>query len=137
MDTHIPLPLGDRPPAPVANVILVRGRVYEPALGPRLKALLAFIFAAVAVLGASGVYLLALRLLEQFKNQSYQTQFSLWMFLIHILVGLVVILPFLIFGFYHLATARHRKNRLAIKLGIIMFIVGIGVRPLGRRTLPG
>ena len=70
----------------------------RPAVGPRLRILLAFIFASVAMLGASGVYLLAIRILELLRSQILQTQFSLWMILGHILLGVVIIVPFLIFG---------------------------------------
>ncbi len=41
--------------------------------------------------------------------------------------GLAIILPFLIFGFTHYLTARKRKNRLAVKLGIALFLSGIVV----------
>jgi len=47
------------------------------------------------------------------------------MFVIHILVGLAFIGPFLVFGCTHLLTARKRKNRLAVKLGIALFVCGI------------
>src|SRR5262249_56500520 len=36
-----------------------KGNVYQPAVGPRLKVLLLFIFVAFAVLGATGAYLAA------------------------------------------------------------------------------
>ena len=35
------------------------GRPYEPAVSPRLKVLLFYTFASVALLGASGAYLVA------------------------------------------------------------------------------
>jgi tetratricopeptide (TPR) repeat protein len=108
-----------------------RGRVYEPAVGPRLKILLAFIFACVAVLGASGVYLLAIDLLEKSRGFTYTNQFTLWMFLAHVLVGVLLVVPFLVFGFIHLASARRRKNRLAVRLGIALFISGILVGVTG------
>ncbi len=105
-----------------------RGRVYEPAIGPRLKALLFVIFIAFAFLGATGAYLTTIRVLEwQYAPRVFQNQFSLWMFATHLLVGAALVLPFLFFGFVHLATARHRKNRVAIRLGIMLFISGIAV----------
>jgi tetratricopeptide (TPR) repeat protein len=101
------------------------GRVYVPAVGPRLKVLLAFIFAAVALLGATGAYLTAIRLLEWWRGQTYTNAFSLWMFVAHQGVGMVFVAPFLLFGFVHLASARKRPNRVAVRLGILLFIVGI------------
>jgi hypothetical protein len=101
------------------------GRPYEPAVGPRLRIVLAFVFASVAVLGATGVYLLAIRVFEWVHKQTYQTQFSLGMILVHVILGVVLILPFLAFGITHLITARHRPNKRAVKLGISLFITAI------------
>jgi tetratricopeptide (TPR) repeat protein len=105
-----------------------KGFVYEPAIGPRLKVLLFVIFASVALLGATGVYLLSISALEWYQQQrTYQTGFSLWMLFTHVLVGVVMLVPFVVFGSIHLMTARHRKNRRAVKLGIIVFISGLVV----------
>src|SRR5215469_14098379 len=102
----------------------VRGRPYEPAIGPRLKILLFLVFAATALLGVTGVYLLSIRLLETASTRTYTNQFTLQMFVAHILVGLAIILPFFAFGCTHLLTARKRKNRRAVKLGISVFVSG-------------
>src|SRR5262245_61445844 len=93
-----------------------RGQVYEPAIGPRLKVLLlGFIFPGVALLGATGVYLLAVKFLELLARQTFTNQFTLWMFIGHVFVGVVMVVPFLYFGVSHLISARHRKNRLAVR----------------------
>jgi len=101
--------------------------VYVPALGPGLRALLMLIFTCVAFLGATGVYMLAIRVFEWVKGGTVQTEFSLWMTLLHVLVGGVLILPFLLFGFTHLFTAYKRPNRVAVRLGIILFLFSIAV----------
>jgi tetratricopeptide (TPR) repeat protein len=103
----------------------VRGRPYEPALGPRLKILLFVVFLATALLGVSGVYLLSIRLLEWWRQQTYTNPFTLQIFVAHILIGIAFILPFLAFGGTHLRTARHRKNRRAVRLGLALFAAGI------------
>jgi tetratricopeptide (TPR) repeat protein len=98
--------------------------VYEPAIGPRLKILLAIIFASVAILGATGVYLLTITLLEKFRGQTYTNWFTLSMFIAHVVLGVLIVIPFLLFGFTHFATARRRPNRLAVRLGIALFTTG-------------
>src|SRR5579859_6749475 len=95
--------------------------VYVPALGPVLRAMLFVIFAGFALLGATGGYMLAVRLTV------LQTQFSLLMVFVHVFVGLVLIVPFLAFGTAHLITARTRPNRVAVRLGIFVFVFGIVV----------
>src|SRR5262249_28435898 len=86
---------------------------------------------SVAVLGASGVYLLAIRLLEWRRGLTYTNQFTLWMFLAHVLLGVVFILPYLVFGITHYVGARNRKNRLAVKLGVALFLAGVVVGVTG------
>src|SRR5207245_8829879 len=122
-----PPPSGQRLTAPSRSSQLwdALGRPYEPAVSPRLKVLLFFTFACVAVLGATGAYLVAIRVMEWAKNITYTNQFTLWMFLVHVVVGVILVVPFLFFGFSHYATARHRKNRLAVKLGLMLFGTGI------------
>jgi tetratricopeptide (TPR) repeat protein len=107
------------------------GQVYEPAIGPRLKVLLFIIFASVAVLGATGVYLMAIRGLEWARNQTYTNQFTLGMFMAHEVIGVLLVLPFLSFGFTHLATARTRPNRVAVRLGIALFLISIAAGVTG------
>src|SRR5438309_92155 len=80
-----------------------KGRAYEAAIGPRLRVLLVFLFAAVAVLGASAIYLVSLRGFEELKGRSYWSVFSLWMFAVHQWLGVLFVLPFFLFGFLHLA----------------------------------
>ncbi|GEM_PF-100831 len=99
--------------------------VYVPALGPGLRSVLFIIFACVAFLGATGFYLLAIRGFESYRGNVLQTEFSIWMTLLHIVIGLVLILPFLIFGLTHLLTAWHRPNRVAVRLGITVLLLGL------------
>jgi tetratricopeptide (TPR) repeat protein len=101
--------------------------MYVPALGPVLRSMLFVIFAGFAVLGATGGYLLAIRVTEivQRRQDTLHTQFSLWMTLVHVLFGIVLIVPFLIFGISHLVTARNRPNRVAVRLGVFVFLFGI------------
>jgi tetratricopeptide (TPR) repeat protein len=122
-----PTNLAAAPPARKA-LLDARGRPYEPALGPRLKVLLlTFIFPCVGLLGATGVYLVAIRFLEWRSGLTYTNPFTLWMFIAHVGVGVLLVLPFLYFGLAHLSSARHRKNRPAVRLGISLFLSSIVV----------
>jgi tetratricopeptide (TPR) repeat protein len=98
---------------------------YIPAVSPRLKILLQLIFVAVAILGASGAYLTSIRLLDASSSQTYTTAFKYWMLLLHVLVGVVMLAPFVLFGILHYVSARHRPNRRAVRLGVWLFIVGL------------
>ncbi len=105
---------------------------YIPAIGPWLRVLLWVVFAGFALMGATGVYLSAVRVLNvSLAPNNYTTPFALWVFFGHIVFGVAGTLPFVAFGAFHWWTARHRKNRLAIKLGILLFAVGLLVAVTG------
>ena len=84
---------------------------YVPAVGPRLKKLLLLVFALVALLGANSLYLVSITILEWWRGLTYQNYFYQVMFLLHLALGLLLILPFLAFGIIHLVTAKNRRNR--------------------------
>src|SRR5262249_28137466 len=69
--------------------------------------------------GATGFYMLVVRWFNM------TTYFAIMMFGVHELAGVAIIAPFLIFGLLHLFKSRLRKNRLAVKLGIAVFLSGI------------
>src|SRR2546428_10139653 len=86
---------------------------YVRAVGPRLRILLLFIFGLVAVLAANSVYLSAITLLEWFKsdpNVTYQNWFYMVMFATHLVLGLLLVTPVVIFGILHITNAHDRPN---------------------------
>jgi hypothetical protein len=115
------------PSEPVVVKRVVRSAApYVPAIGPKLRVVLYFVFGLFAFLAATGVYLAAVTALNYARRpNSYTTPFSLWVFLGHTAVGVLGTLPFLAFGAYHWATARKRKNRVAVRLGIVLFLLGV------------
>ncbi|MBN9517181.1 tetratricopeptide repeat protein, partial [bacterium] len=117
-------------PIPVSGVVLRRAAKpsapYVPAIGPRLRVLLLVVFGLFAVLAATGFYLSAVSLLNWARApQSYTTAFSLWVFLGHIVLGVVGTLPYLVFGLVHWKTSHHRPNRVAVRLGVLLFLAGL------------
>src|SRR4051794_32299414 len=113
-------------PAVVIKRVAKPAAPYVPAIGPKLRVLLLLVFGLFAVLGATGVYLGAVSALNWAKSPlSYTTLFSLWMFLAHIAIGVVGTVPFLAFGFIHWKSAHHRDNRVAVRLGVVLFLAGI------------
>lgn len=98
---------------------------YVPAVGPRLKKLLLFVFALVALLGANSLYLVSITVQEWLTGLTYQNYFYQIMFLVHLALGLLLLLPFLAFGIIHLLTARNRRNRRAVRVGYALFTTSI------------
>jgi hypothetical protein len=99
-----------------------RGRIYEPTVGPRLRVVLFFIFLLFALLGANSVYLVSLKALNWWAGQAYENWFYPWMFFGHLLLGFVLLVPFVIFVGLHLRTALKRPNRKAVRLGLGLLI---------------
>src|SRR5881628_2347294 len=101
---------------------------YVRAVGPRLRLLLLFIFGLVAVLAANSVYLSAVTFLEWLKagsNQTYQNWFYMVMFGTHLGLGLLLVLPVVVFGIIHIRNAHDRPNRRAVKVGYSLFAVSL------------
>ncbi|HEV3418533.1 MAG TPA: hypothetical protein VG056_17045, partial [Pirellulales bacterium] len=106
-------------------------RKYVPAVGPKLRNLLLVVLGLVALLAANSGYLLAITTLEAITRQPYQNWFSLSMVIAHLVLGLVLIVPFVVFGLVHMFGSRNRKNRRAIRIGYALFAVSIAVLVTG------
>ena len=85
------------------------------------------VFALLAVLGANSAYLATVTAAEWLTGATWQGWLYQWMFLGHLVLGLVFTLPFLVFAVAHMAATRHRKNRRAIRVGYALFAVALVV----------
>src|SRR6185436_9521932 len=98
---------------------------YVRAVGPRLRIFLYVIFALVALLGANSAYLIAIKVLERSTGNVYQNYFYQMMFLAHLVLGLLLLLPFIIFGIGHIKNSYNRTNRRAVRVGYGLFVVSL------------
>ena len=97
-----------------------RGRVYTPAVGPRLRPLLWVLLAGFAILGANGAYLASVTAMTWATGVTQQTFFYMLMIGLHLIVGFAVVVPVLVFGFAHWATSFKRPNKAAIRHGLAL-----------------
>ena len=98
---------------------------YVPAVSDRLRWLLWVVFVLFALLSINGVYLATVTLTEWITEQTIQNWFYQIMFLGHLALGLLLILPFLIFSILHIRNARSRPNRIAVRVGYGLFATGL------------
>lgn len=98
-----------------------------PAVGPRLRILMWFVFALIAVLGANSVYLAAVTFLSWKTGQTYENWFYMLMFGGHLLLGFFMLVPFLVFVLIHLFNTRFRKNKRAIRVGYALFAASLAL----------
>ncbi|HET6882813.1 MAG TPA: multiheme c-type cytochrome, partial [Pirellulales bacterium] len=104
---------------------------YVRAVGPRLRKLLLAVFALLALLGANSGYLASITALEAITGHTYQNYFYQYMFLGHLILGLVLIVPFIVFGVVHMLNSWDRRNRRAVRVGYALFAVSIVVLVTG------
>lgn len=101
---------------------------YTRAIGPRLRPLWHGILALVALLGANSVYLASITFLEWLRREeglSFQNYFYQLMFLGHLLMGLLLLVPFLIFASIHLKNSHGRANRRAVRAGFLLLAASL------------
>ncbi len=94
-------------------------------LPPGLRRLLLSVFGLFALLSINALYLVAVTFAEWFSGETFQGRFYQVMFLLHLLLGLALILPVLIYGFRHMRLAIDLPNRNAVRAGIGLFAAAI------------
>ncbi|HAB19792.1 MAG TPA: multiheme c-type cytochrome [Verrucomicrobiota bacterium] len=101
---------------------------YVRAVGPRLRVLLLVVFGLFALLGANSVYLSSITFLnwwERDRGVSYENYFYQFQFLAHLVLGLLIVVPFILFGIFHIKNSHNRPNRRAVRVGYGLFVVAL------------
>lgn len=91
----------------------------------RLRIVLYVVLLLFGVLAANGLYLTSITWLQVATGEIYETHFYQLMFLVHLALGLLLIVPTVLFGFVHMFRSRHRRNRRAVRIGYALFAVAI------------
>ena len=94
---------------------------YKPVIGPRLRPLLLFVFALFGLLAINSLYLTGVTLAEWLSGDLYQEYFYQLMFLLHLILGLVILLPAVVFGALHMRNALPRPNYRAVRAGLALY----------------
>ncbi len=100
-------------------------RRYLPVVGPRLKKLLFAVFGIFSLLFINSFYLAGITFIEWLNQQTYQDFFYQYMFLAHLVLGLIVIIPLVVYGIIHISNAHDRPNRRAVKAGYALFTTAL------------
>ncbi|MEZ6069628.1 MAG: multiheme c-type cytochrome [Pirellulales bacterium] len=96
-------------------------------VSPRMRRVLTVLFVLVALIGVNSAYLAGVTLLEWLTGRTYQDWVYLTMFLAHLALGTLILMPFLGFAVPHMLLARNRRNRRAVRVGYALFAAGIVV----------
>jgi len=108
MDEPIPRP---RQNAPAPSVV-----------GPRLRLLLRLVLLLFALLVVNSVYLGGISIAEHVGQRVLENPFYLSMFLVHLALGLLLVVPLLVFGTLHMRRAWRRPNRYAVGAGLGVYV---------------
>jgi tetratricopeptide (TPR) repeat protein len=111
----------------VTSAQITRPPTPSRVIGSGLRRLLSLVFLLFAVLAVNSLYLGAVTLAEYATGESYQGGFYLVMFLVHLVLGMVLVLPLVLFGALHMRRALGRPNRYAVRLGLALFAISLGV----------
>lgn len=105
-----------------------------PVVTPNMRRLLIVVLVITALLVVNSVYLSAVTFVQWLTNRFIETGAYQVMFLFHLVIGIVLILPTLIFAGMHLWRAFSRPNRVAVRLGIglftsilVLFVTGVAL----------
>ena len=104
---------------------------YVPVVGPRLKRLLVAVFGLFAVLSVNSIYLVTVSVTQWYTTQTYENYFYQWMFLGHLVLGLLIVVPVVVFGACHIRNAYTRPNRRAVRAGLALFTTSLVVLVTG------
>jgi len=106
-------------------------KLYRKAVGSRLKKLLWAVFGLFALLGVNSVYLATITAAESLTGKTYQNYFYEVMFLGHLVLGLLITLPVILFGVFHIFNTHNRPNRRAVMAGYALFSTAIALLVTG------
>jgi tetratricopeptide (TPR) repeat protein len=110
-----------------ADPALPRKKLYRKAVGSRLRVLLVLVFGLFALLGVNSVYLAAITIAEHQSGETIQNYFYQVMFLGHLALGLLITLPVILFGIFHIYNTHNRPNRRAVVAGYALFAAAIAL----------
>jgi tetratricopeptide (TPR) repeat protein len=96
-----------------------------PVLTPTLRRLLAVVLILFGLLAVNSLYLVGISAAGSLTGESLQTPAYLYMVLAHLGLGLLIVIPALVFGALHLRRARGRPNRYAVRAGMALYLVVI------------
>ena len=89
---------------------------------PSFRWLLTAVFTLFALLVVNSIYLGSITAVEFYSGRIYQDYFYQLMFLLHLILGLLLVLPLCLFAYFHARRALQRDNRYAIRAGIALFV---------------
>lgn len=91
----------------------------------RMARLLLAVLLLFALLAFNSISLSAVTFAEWVTGRSLQNGFYLWMFMVHLVLGIAITVPAVAFGAWHWKRAHHHPNRAAVRMGNVAFVAAL------------
>ena len=95
------------------------------AVTPRLRRILRGVLLGFALMVIDSLYLLGVRLLDWLESGGSDTLLSIWAFLLHVVLGLLLVVPVIVYGIGHMRRARRSPNHNARRVGYVLFFASV------------
>ena len=95
------------------------------AVTPGLRRILLLVLIGFGLMSLDSIYLLGVRFFAEVAATPADTLLSIWAFLIHVILGLLLVVPVVVYGFGHLLRARRSPNRNARRVGYVLFATSL------------
>ncbi|MCH2145129.1 MAG: tetratricopeptide repeat protein [Phycisphaerales bacterium] len=93
----------------------------RPVLTPRLRWLLRVVLFGFGLMMVNSLCLLAWTFMEWRTGRAAENLFTIWVFLMHVCLGLLLVVPIVVYGIAHMLRARHSPNINARRVGYALF----------------
>ncbi|MEE2680946.1 MAG: multiheme c-type cytochrome [Planctomycetota bacterium] len=95
------------------------------AVTPRLRRILRWVLLGFGLMVIDSLYLLGVRFLDWLESGGSDTLLSIWAFLLHVILGLILVIPVIVYGIGHMRRARRSPNRNARRVGYVLFLAAL------------
>jgi tetratricopeptide (TPR) repeat protein len=112
-------------PDKYAHLLRESGSKPKLTVTPRTRIILYCVLGLFSLLLANGLYLSGVTFSEWYFRRTFQDLFYHYMFLGHLILGLLFVVPFLAFGFFHWRASYQRRNRRAVRIGYALLAAGV------------
>ncbi len=106
-------------------------KLVRKAIGPKLRIVFNIVLGLLSLMAANSLYLAGVTFLQYWTGQTFEDYFYECMFLAHLVMGLLIVAPFLVFGILHMRNTKDRKIRRTVMIGYALFSVCIIVLATG------
>ena len=100
-------------------------RSQGPVVTRGLRRLLTVVLVLFALLVINSAYLGAIDLLQWWTGRSFEQGPYIWAFLAHLVLGVLITVPFIIYGIAHARRAHDRPNRRAVAVGWALLVTAL------------